>query len=138
MTLRVKKKPDTLNNFREIIEETKLESLDTSIVLSTAVTRKDKQAIEKKVSVPALNREIREFATTIKISVIDNSNIDVYGKQKSPKSDKLGSSQKNRVFLPEKPGFSEKLSFSREKLGFCRKTKFLRKTKFFSRKTRFF
>ena len=75
-----------------------------------------------------------------------------YGKRKSPKSDKPGFSQKNRVFLPEKPGFSEKLSFSGEKLGFSgeklgfseklslsgRKTKFLRKTKFFSRKTKFF
>ena len=38
--------------------------------------RKDKQAIDKKVSVPALNREIREFASTMKMSVIDNSNLD--------------------------------------------------------------
>ena len=73
------------------------------------------------------------------------SRVDGYGKRKSPKSDKPGFSQKNRVFLPEKPGFSEKLSFSGEKLGFSeklslsgRKTKFLRKTKFFSRKTEFF
>ena len=52
-------KPDAINNFREIIEETKRESPDTSIILSTAVMRKDEQAIDKKVSVPALNREIR-------------------------------------------------------------------------------
>ena len=46
--------------------------------------------------------------------------------------------QKNRVVLPEKPGFSEKLSFSGENLGFSeklsssgRKTKFFRKTRFF-------
>ena len=70
-------KTDTINNFREIIEETKRESPDTSIVLSTAVMRKDKQAMDKKVSVLALNREIREFANTMKISVIDNSNLDV-------------------------------------------------------------
>ena len=61
----------------KIIEEAKLESPDTSIVLSTAVMRKDKQAIDKKVSVPALNREIREFANAMKISVVDNSNLDV-------------------------------------------------------------
>ena len=71
-------KTDTINNFREIIEETKRESPDTSIVLSTAVMRKDKQAMDKKVSVLALNREIREFANTMKISVIDNSNLDVF------------------------------------------------------------
>ena len=70
-------KPDTISNFRKIIEEAKLESPDTSIVLSTAVMRKDKQAIDKKVSVPALNREIREFANAMKISVVDNSNLDV-------------------------------------------------------------
>ena len=70
-------KPDTVSNFRKIIEEAKLESPDTSIVLSTAVMRKDKQAIDKKVSMPALNREIREFANAMKISVVDNSNLDV-------------------------------------------------------------
>ena len=42
-------KPEAINNFREIIEETKRESPDTSIVLSTAVMRKDKQAIDEKV-----------------------------------------------------------------------------------------
>ena len=70
-------KTDTTNNFREIIEEAKRVSPDTAIVLSTAVMRKDKQAMDKKVSVPALNREIKEFANTMKISVINNSNLDV-------------------------------------------------------------
>ena len=91
-------KPDTIHNFKEIIEETKRESMDTSIVLSTAVMRKDKQAIDKKVSAPAINREIREFASTMKISVIDNSNLDV--SCLSPK--KLYLNQKGNAYLARK------------------------------------
>ena len=70
-------KIDMLNNYSEIIEQAKNDSPGTSIVLSTIVTRKDKQFIEKKVSVSALNSEIKRFANTRKISVIDNSNLDV-------------------------------------------------------------
>ena len=83
--------------------------------------------------------------TSLQNETLCASGANACGKRKSPKSDKPGFSQKNRVFLLEKLGFSEKLSFSCEKLGFSekrslsgRKTKFLRKTKFFSRKTEFF
>ena len=60
-------KIDTLNNFCEIIEQIKNDSPGTSIVLSTVVMRKDKQSIEKKVSVSALNGEIKKLANNRKI-----------------------------------------------------------------------
>ena len=82
----------------------------------------------------------KEFhAQNIHVQTSNISRHQGYGKRRSPKSDKPGFSQKNRVFLPEKPGFSEKLSFSGEKLGFSEKLSLSgRKTKFFSRKTKFF
>ena len=68
---------DTEKNFNTMIEDVKRDSPETVIVLSTAVMRKDKQAVDKKVSVSELNRKIKEIAKAQNISVIDNSNLDV-------------------------------------------------------------
>ena len=59
-----------------MIEDVKRDSPETVIVLSTAVMRKDKQAVDKKVSVSELNRKIKEIAKAQNVSVIDNSNLD--------------------------------------------------------------
>ena len=58
-----------------IIEETKQVSPDTTVVLSSVVIRRDQQALEKKVSVPNLNKEIKELAKEMEIAVIDNANL---------------------------------------------------------------
>ena len=67
---------DTVQNFNTMIEDVKRDSPESVIVLSTAVIRKDKQAMDKKVSVPELNKKIKEIAKAEKISVIDNSSLD--------------------------------------------------------------
>ena len=41
--------------------------------------RNDKEAVDKKVSCSELNRKIKEIGMGQKISVIDNSNLDVSG-----------------------------------------------------------
>ena len=68
---------DTEKNFHTIIEDVKRDSPGTVIVLSTAVMRKDKQALDKKVSVSELNTRIKKIAKAQNISVIDNSSLDV-------------------------------------------------------------
>ena len=62
---------------QQMIVDIKRDSLETVIVLSTAVMRRDKQAVDKKVSISELNRKIKEIGEAQKISVIDNSNQDV-------------------------------------------------------------
>ena len=60
-----------------MIEDVKRDSPDFMIVLSFAVMRKDKQAVDKKVSVSEVNRKIKEIAKAQDISVIDKTNLDV-------------------------------------------------------------
>ena len=67
---------DTVKNFNTMIEDVKRDSPETVIVLSTAVMRKDKQAVDKKLSVSELNRKIKEIAKAQNVSVIDKSNLD--------------------------------------------------------------
>ncbi|MCP4485599.1 MAG: hypothetical protein GY823_13750 [Flavobacteriaceae bacterium] len=74
--LTCQEKSNTIKNLKQIVEEIRQESPNTTIVLSAVVTRKDKQALDKKVDVMALNGEMKGFAKTMKIPVIDNSNID--------------------------------------------------------------
>ena len=71
-----KEEIDTLANFNTIIENIRKESPETVIALSNVVTRKDKAAWDKKVSVTDMNKKIKEFAKMKKIELIDNSNLD--------------------------------------------------------------
>ena len=59
------------------IEETRQESPETEIVLSTVVIRKDILALDEKLVVNELNTKIKDIAKELDIQVIDNSNIDV-------------------------------------------------------------
>eukprot|EP00794_Sanderia_malayensis_P000649 gene646-1317_t len=67
---------DTLGNLTEIIDNIKSNAPETVIVLSNVVIREDKQAKDKKVSVPELNIKLKEFAKEKHIQLIDNSNLD--------------------------------------------------------------
>ena len=67
---------DTIENMKSIIEETRQESPDTEIVLSTVIIRKDKQALDKKLNVKELNTKIKNLAKELNVQVIDNSNVD--------------------------------------------------------------
>ena len=71
-----KEQIDTLANFNTIIEYIRKESPETVIALSNVITRKDKAAWDKKVSVTDMNKKIKEFAKMKKIELIDNSNLD--------------------------------------------------------------
>ena len=59
-----------------MIENIRNESPETVIALSNVVTRNDKAAKEKRVSVTDINKKIKEFAKVKKIELIDNSNLD--------------------------------------------------------------
>ena len=63
---------NTIENLRMIIKQTKQDSPDTTVVLSSVVIRRD-----KKVSVANLNKEIKQLAKELKIVLIDNANLDV-------------------------------------------------------------
>ena len=63
---------DTIGNIKSAIEETRQESPDTEIVLSTVVIRKDKQALDKKLNVTELNTKIKDLAKELKVQVIEN------------------------------------------------------------------
>jgi len=67
---------DTLANFNQMIQNIRKESPETAIAISNVVTRKDKAAKDKKVSVTEMNKKIKEFAKMKKIELIDNSNLD--------------------------------------------------------------
>ena len=58
---------DTIENMKSIIEETRQESPDTEIVLSTVVIQKDKQALDKKLNVKELNTKIKNLAKELKV-----------------------------------------------------------------------
>ena len=66
---------NTIENLRMFIKQTKQVSPDTTVVLSSVVIRRDKQALQKKVSVANLNKEIKELAKEMKIVLIDNANL---------------------------------------------------------------
>lgn len=67
---------DTMENLNTMIENIRNESPETVIALSNVVTRKDKAAREKKVSVSDINKKIKEFAKVKNVELIDNSNLD--------------------------------------------------------------
>ena len=67
---------DTEKNVTAMTEDIKRDSPDSVIVLSIAVIREDKQAVDNKVSVSELNRKIKEIAKLQNISVIDNTSLD--------------------------------------------------------------
>ena len=64
-------------NLKMIVKQTKQVLPDTTVVLSFVVIRRDKQALQKRVSVPNLNKEIKELTKEMKIVLIDNANLDV-------------------------------------------------------------
>ena len=66
---------NTLETIREMITETKKETPQTSIVLSTLTMRRDHEGMNKKVN--NLNRDLKKLAVEIDIPIIDNSNIDI-------------------------------------------------------------
>ena len=59
-----------------MIENIRKGSPETAIAISNVVTRKDKAAKDKRVSVTEMNKKIKEFAKMKKIELIDNSNLD--------------------------------------------------------------
>ena len=66
---------NTLETIREMIIETKKETPQTTIVLSTLTMRRDHEGMNKKVN--NLNRDLKKLAVEINIPIIDNSNIDI-------------------------------------------------------------
>ena len=70
--LGTREKIDTIENFRKIIEQIRRESPDTTIALSTVFKLYNGQ-MKGKMSILELDHEIKELASKMKVSVIDNS-----------------------------------------------------------------
>ena len=64
----------TIDNFKQIDDYTKVNSPETTLVLSTIITRKDVQTYDVKVD--TMNERIKKFANKNNISLINHSNID--------------------------------------------------------------
>ena len=66
---------DTIKNLKQILSESKRESPQTNVVLSSVTTRSDRVGIKKEVA--NLNKCIKTLAGENGIQLIDNSNIDL-------------------------------------------------------------
>ena len=109
---------DTARNFNTMIEDVKLDSLGTIIVLSTAVMRMEKQAMDRKVSIPELNRTIKEIEKENSIPVIENSNLDMSCLSRK----KLHLNEQGNSFLANNLCSYLKNHFQRVKIGSHRST----------------
>ena len=66
---------DTIKNLKQILSESKRESTQTNIVISSVTTRSDRVGINKEVT--NLNKSIKKLAEENGIQLIDNNNIDL-------------------------------------------------------------